>query len=267
MCARGLVFSLLLIGCAPPIARPYAPPSASELIASIRARASALKTLRAQSKIDHMGDGGERVKVKVAMLLERPGKLRFEAESPLGGAVATVVTDGQRFSLLDVRQNRFFTGPALACNVARFTRVALAPSEVVEAMMGGAPLYLPADEADLARVASVSWDGSAGGREVLEIKLSNGGREIVKLSAANRVWDVVFVELRDAAGKRLWKLESEDFADRGGGIRLPSKMDIVEHGSDLEIKLHGFEPNVTIPDGAFHLDPPARVPSEVGDCK
>ena len=56
------------------------------------------------------------------LLLARGGKLRIEADSPLGGALATLTSDGQQFSLLDVRDNRFLTGPAKACNVARLIR-------------------------------------------------------------------------------------------------------------------------------------------------
>src|SRR4051812_48137480 len=112
-----------LAGCPKPAVRPYPPPSGDELLAALRARAAHLKTLRVSAKVDHMANGGERVRVKVNMLLARGGKLRFEADSPLGGALATLTSDGTQFSLLDVRANRFMTGPAKACNVARLIRL------------------------------------------------------------------------------------------------------------------------------------------------
>src|SRR5262249_24609565 len=122
----------LLGGCAPPpVNRPYPPPSARELLDALRDRARQLRSLRADGKVDHMGEGGQRVKLSMAMLLERGGKLRLEANSPFGGALATLVSDGSEFALLDVRQNRFLIGPALPCNVARLIRIELPPDDVV----------------------------------------------------------------------------------------------------------------------------------------
>src|SRR5689334_13402427 len=154
---------LLCAGCPKPAVRPYAPPTAEQLLTALRERADKLHTLRATAKIDHFANGGERVRVKVTLLLERPGKLRIEADSPLGGALATLTADGQTFSLLDVRNNRFLTGPAKACNVARLIRLAIPPDDVVAVLMGQAPL--PAS----ARIKGSSWDPDDGGREVLTL--------------------------------------------------------------------------------------------------
>src|SRR5690348_3162143 len=89
-----IVGTLLLLGCPPPPAqRPYPPPTADELLASLRARADHLHSLRATTKVDHLA-GGQRVKVKVTMLLATPDKLRFEAESPLGGTLAYLTANG-----------------------------------------------------------------------------------------------------------------------------------------------------------------------------
>src|SRR5205807_1117700 len=115
---------LLVCGCPPAaVQRPYAPPKAEELLESLRARQQQVRSLRAVARVDHLGEGGQRVKVTVTMLLERGGKLRLEAESPMGGALATLVADGHDFALLDTRQNRFLVGPASPCNVARLIRI------------------------------------------------------------------------------------------------------------------------------------------------
>src|SRR4051812_20740217 len=95
--------ALLLCGCPKPAVRPYPPPTGEELMAALRARDEHLKTLRATAKVDHFANAGERVRIKVNILLVRGGKLRFEADSPLGGALATLTSDGSQFSLLDVR--------------------------------------------------------------------------------------------------------------------------------------------------------------------
>ena len=171
-----------------------------------------MKTLRATAKIDHMAHGGERVRVKVNMLLARGGKLRFEADSPLGGALATLTSDGQQFSLLDVRSNRFLTGPAKACNVARLIRLAIPPDDIVAVLMGGAPLERNAQ--------GVSWDPNHGGREVLTLATPDGGQETIELDAHDKRWDVMRAERRDAAGRVLWRVTNDGFKDHDG-VRLP----------------------------------------------
>jgi outer membrane lipoprotein-sorting protein len=251
---------LLFAGCPPAnVQRPYAPPTADELLSALRARADKLRSLHAEARADHMGEGGERVKVSVEMMLERGGKMRLAAENPLGGAVATLVSDGQQFALLDAQHNRFLAGPARACNVARLVRVALDPDDIVAALMGGAPLAGTA--------SSVGWDPTHGGREVVTLRTDDGGEEKLFLDARDRRWDVSAAERRDAAGKLVWRLEHEDFADRGG-LRLPGKTWVEDppHHADVRIRFRSSEPNVTPKPGIFHLDPPTGIAVEPANC-
>src|SRR4051812_5042845 len=116
---RRFACALLLLtigGCRlKPVERPYPPPRLEDVMAALRANEARISSLRADTKIEHL-EGGQRVKLTVGLLLARPDKLRFEAQAPLTGAVATLVTNGDRFALLDVRNNRFLMGPAKACN-------------------------------------------------------------------------------------------------------------------------------------------------------
>jgi outer membrane lipoprotein-sorting protein len=262
MISRGAVaVALLLAGCPKPAVRPYPPPTAEQLLESLRARAERLRTLRATAKIDHFANGGERVRVKVTMLLARGGKLRIEADSPLGGALATLTTDGQQFQLLDVRNNRFLTGPAKACNVARLIRLAIPPDDVVAVLMGGAPL--PPD----AKIKGAGWDPDNGGREVVTLALADGGEEIIKLDAQDKTWDVRRAERRDAQGRVLWRVTNDRFGDHGG-VRLPDVSDVQEppHGADAEIKFRAVEPNVDLSEALFRLPPPSGITPEPADC-
>jgi outer membrane lipoprotein-sorting protein len=255
-----VVAALLAAGCPKPAVRPYPPPSADELMAALRGRAEHLKTLRATAKVDHMANGGERVRLKVNLLAARGGKLRIEADSPLGGALATLVSDGRQFALLDVRSNRFLQGPAKACNVARLIRLSIAPDDVVAVLMGGAPLD--------GTVKSVGWDPNHGGREVLTLALPDGGEERLELDAKDKRWDLMRAERKDAAGKVLWRVTNDGWKDRDGGVRLPDVEDVEEppHGADAEIKLKSVEPNIELKDDLFRLTPPEGVPVEPADC-
>lgn len=251
--------ALLLAGCPKPAVRPYPPPSAEELMTALRARAAHLKTMRATAKVDHMANGGERVRIKMNLLVARGGKLRIEADSPLGGALATLTSDGTQFSLLDVRANRFMTGPAKACNVARLIRLSIAPDDVVAVLMGGAPLD--------GTIKSSSWDPNNGGREVLTLSLPDGGEETLQLDGRNKTWDLMRAERRDAAGKVLWRVTNDGWKDHGD-VRLPDVEDVEEppHGADAEIKLKTVEPNIDIADDLFRLPAPQGVTPEPADC-
>jgi outer membrane lipoprotein-sorting protein len=258
---RALLLAMLVTaGCPPPapVERPYAPPTGQELLTALRARADRIATLRAEARADEMGPGGERVKVTVNLLFARPGKMRIEAESPLGGTVATLVADGQRFALLDTRENRFLAGPARACNVARLIRVELPPEELVSTMMGGAPLD--------GEVAGVGWDKSHGGREVLDLRAPDGGSERLLLGNG-RNWDILEAERRDAGGTVRWRIRHEDFEDVGG-LRLPRRTTLEEppHKADVRIRYREVTPNVDVKPAQFQLEPPAGLKVETSFC-
>jgi outer membrane lipoprotein-sorting protein len=249
----------LLAGCPKPAVRPYPPPSGEELLTVLKARAEHLKTLRMTAKVDYMENGGQRAKVKANILVARGGKLRIEADSPLGGALATLTSDGVKFAMLDLRANRFLAGPAKACNVARLIRIAIPPDDIVAILMGGAPLS--------GTIKGVSWDPNNGGREVLTLAQPDGGDLVLKLDARDKRWDVMRAERHDPAGKLLWRVTNEDFKDHGD-VRLPDTEDVQEppHGADAEIKLRGVEPNIEIKDELFRLPPPENVQPEPADC-
>jgi outer membrane lipoprotein-sorting protein len=250
---------LALAGCPKPAVRPYPPPTAEELMAALKSRAEHLRTLRATAKVDHFAKGGQRVRIKMTLLVARGGKLRIEADNPFGGSLATLTSDGQTFALLDVRANRFFVGPANACNVARLIRLAIPPDDVVAVLMADAPLS--------GNVKSVGWDPDNGGREVLTLALPDGGEEVIKLDAREKRWDVVRAERHDAGGKVLWRVTNDNFRDHDG-FRLPDVSDVQEppHDADAEIKYRSVEPNAQIPDDLFRLPKPEGIPAENADC-
>jgi hypothetical protein len=258
---RALVAVLLLAGCPPPkpAERPYPAPSAKELVDALRARAKLLGSLRADTRVDHMGANGERAKVSMSFLVARGGKLRIEAEGPMG-PLATLVSDGAKFALLDVRNSQYLNGPADACNVARLIRVALPPEAVVDVLSGAAPLD--------GEPASVSWDASSGGREVLELRAPDGGREVLKLDGRERRWDVLSAERTDAGGRVLWRVTHEGFADRGQGARLPERtfLDEPPQKADARIRFLAREVNPALPDGIFTLAAPAGIAQRYVDC-
>lgn len=243
----------------PPVERAYPPPKPGELLEVLRDRARKLSSLRAETKVEHT-ENGERVKVSVDMLVQRGGKLRLEARAPIGGSTAAVlVSDGARFALLDVRNNRFFAGPASACNVARLSHIELQPEAVVDALLGSAPL-------DGEPQGDVRWDAKRG-REILTLRTPDGGSETLELDGRDRKWDLLAATRSDASGGIVWKLTHEEFSDQGG-VRLPrwTTVDEPPHKTGARIKFKEVEPNVQPDPAQFTLEPPAGVPAEPADC-
>jgi hypothetical protein len=258
-----VVALLWLAGCRvpPPAVRPYPPPTAEQLLSSVRARDARIFSLRAETKVEEKLPNGQHGKVKVSILAARVGKLRLEAEGPLGSPVATLTSDGNHFALLDTRQNRFLVGSANACNVARLIQIEIEPESVVEVLLGGAPLPMDVQS------SGVSWDPSKGGREVLELRSGDGAREVLRLDSKDRQWDVVEGERYDARGRLLWRLRHESF-EAVGGVRLPrlTTFEQPPRKATARIKFRELEPNVTPPEGVFEMEPPSGIAPELVIC-
>ncbi len=254
--------ALLLAGCPEKrVARPYPPPTAATLIEHLRQRAARIRSVRAEAKVDYLAEKGDRIKVGMTMLAEDPDHLRMEANSPFGGSVASLATDGKQFALLDVRNNRYLTGEASPCNIARLIRVELLPADVVAVLEGGAPL-LGGDEVKV----EVGWSGRGDGREVLTLR-SAGAVETVELDAKDRRWDVLAAELKRPDGAVEWRLAHEEFVEIGSE-RLPNRTTIEQpsRGADARIRFKEREINLSPPESAFRLEPPAGVPVEQVSC-
>jgi len=252
-----------LSGCVhklPPVARPYSPPSAAELLASLRARAAKIHAIDAVAKAEERAPKQPRIKVKVQLYAERPDRLRLEVEAPLGGGAATLVTNGAAFQLFDARQGRFFSGAAEPCNVARLIQVELPPRAIVDALLGSLPLEGEASDA--------GWDPNDGGREIFTLRTGDGATTRVWLDGRGKLWDPVRAEHRDPSGALLWKLTHEQFADHGG-VRLPALTTVEDPRRGATIKLRYREQNVdpTLSDAGFALEPPAGLPMEQVRCQ
>lgn len=148
-----VVTMLLLGGCAnrPPPAS--APPTADLALSRMHASVDCGGGVQAKAKIDHFGKGG-RVRGELLLFATLPSRLRMDAVSPFGVALASLAADGAKFSLADLREKRFFYGPAKACNLAKLTTVRVPPTALVGLLRGTAPV-LKHDQA----ATRMSWDG------------------------------------------------------------------------------------------------------------
>jgi outer membrane lipoprotein-sorting protein len=225
----------------------------------LRQRDASVRTLRARTKVDHLGSQG-RVKGTVYMLVERGGRLRFDAVSPFGSPLGTLVSDGREFAFHDVERNRFLTGEATPCNISRLLRIAMPGEQVAAILLGGAPL-LPATVA-----TAVSWDSSTGS-EVLVLTGADGSREELRFDGRDRVWDLHRAELRDRRGQLVFRLEHDE-PRQVSGARMPLRtaFEAPATMADVRLRFDSQAVNIDLADGLFRLEAPTGIAAERVSC-
>jgi hypothetical protein len=114
-------------------------PNADAALARLRATGECGRAVMATAKIDHFGNEG-RVRGELQMFAAAPAQLRMDVESSFGFVIATLTSDGTRFALRDLREKRFFTGPATTCNIQRLTQVPIPGFALVDLLRGQAPV-------------------------------------------------------------------------------------------------------------------------------
>lgn len=284
-----LTLVALAWGCArhPPVVRPYPPPSADRLMAAWRAHQQAFTAMNARARATSWL-GGDRVRATVLMLVDRAGRLRFEAEISLQGTVAVLATDGRRFGLLDLSHNELRRGPACPANVAALIRIPLAPAEVAAILLGDARIPDGTSAgAPSPGATRVDWDAHRG-TEVLSVPRLDGWLRIwfervapppgAGLGTADGVgdgrtvdasgWRILGATATSQDGKARWRVSYEDFSPVGPAagsphleapqiIRFAEGSASFDDGVEIKIKQRSF--NAPADDSAFVLQPTAGV--------
>jgi hypothetical protein len=170
-CSMIALFALSGCGTPPPQSQL---PNARAAVDRVHATQDCGLGIHATAKIDHFGKGG-RVRGDLLAFAVWPDRLRMDVVSPFGVTLATLTSDGNRFSLNDLREHRFLIGPATACNIARLTTVPMPGHVLVSILKGEAPVlkHTPND-------ATIGWDSA--GYYVVTIKGTNAGEERIRVA-------------------------------------------------------------------------------------
>ena len=252
-----LALVLLVAGCPRQgsIARPYPPPAPDALVAALHARQAAVPGMSARVRATSWLSG-ERVRATVNMLVQRQGRLRFEAEVSLQGTVASLATDGDTFALLDARKNELSRGPACPANVASLIRIPLAPADVAAVLLGDA--RPPEGNGP----ASVDWDAAAG-TDVLSLPDPAGGALQIAFRGTDGYRRLVGATRTAPGGAPLWRSAYEDFERTAAGEWIPKTIRFAEGTSSfdagVEIKFRDRTIAAPAPPEAFTLAPPPGV--------
>jgi hypothetical protein len=246
--------------------------------------------VQAGAKIDHVGQEG-RVRGDLLLYAARPARLRMDVVSPFGVALATLTSDGARFALADLRSKRFFVGPASACNIARFTTVAVPGHVFVDLLRGEAPVlkHQPA-------ATGIVW--STRGYWVLTIDGSREAREEIHLAPRPEDWSLPWNRQRmrildvrvEQQGLELYHAELSDHAaaptagprlDPDGlapplppsgpqcNAEIPRKIqvEVPSPSSDVRVLYRQVQWNPPLPPDVFEQPPPLGMTVEAVTCE
>ena len=287
MKSAGFVLAAALaLGCGSAPTHQFA--TADAALARMRAVYACSRGVGADAKLDYFGDEGRargNVLYKVS-LLER---MRFDVYSPFGVMLSTLASDGKQFSLYDLRQKEFLRGPALPCNVERFTRVPVPPFALVQLLRGEAPVLVHEPAA-----ASISWEsgflGLGSGAYKIHIASKHGAEQEIRLVPPREDFELPYdrqrlrvLEVRVLQhGSELYAAELRDHrpgrtapprVDEDGlgptlppsgpacAAELPSRVriSVPDSGHDLLIVNEEVFHNPPLGEGDFKQAPPAGV--------
>ncbi|MCA9603438.1 MAG: DUF4292 domain-containing protein [Polyangiales bacterium] len=227
-------------------------------------------TLRAEARVEQWGKKG-RVRGTVLMFLERPNKVRFDAMTQFGPA-AVLTSDGERFALLDMRENRYLEGPTCPLNIERLLGIPLSGEDVARLLVGdvpsgGTPRAVTCTGDGTYRVTADFADGQ---RAKYDFAVPDADLDAPPAKQRTRL---VRADVYDARGKLVWRATYDDYASvrigDGGAVVLPFRVR-VEHpsrGADTRIRFQKIDIGVKPPDGAFAQSPRPGLAVEEVVCE
>jgi len=229
----------------------------------LRERDRRVERLRAHGSADHYGERG-RIRGEVFVFVARPERVRVDTRA-FGTTVSQIVTDGTRFTMADLRNGRFYTGPAEACVAAQLLGIPLESAEVVAVLAGGPPLYTGD--------ARIRWHdgvylldvaGTAGRSEQLHLTITESERQTAQ-PGAQHPWPTRAV-LRDAQGERA-ELTFEDYTDVEG-VRFPRRVrvNMRRDNIDLQVRYRTVSLDPELPDDLYSTTAPEGLTEVPVDC-
>ena len=221
------------------------------LHAAVLDRYGQRRSVRGEARIDLFNEDGY-LPFSLMAAAQRPGRLHLEALSPFDAPVAILSCDGERFQLYSLKEMTFYHGPATQRNISRLLPLHLAPGDLVELLLGGAPL--------LPEPPRVGWDGEQG-HYLLRLRGPDGREQRLELDPGDLAVLSSRVETRE--GELVYQLHLSDHAMHGQ-LRLPGtvRFEMPSDEVDLTLRWREREMNVSIPAEAWSQQPPVGARME-----
>ena len=270
-----LVSALGLTGCPgrPCPTYPFRDPAgALEHYVAMRGPA---RVLRAEARVDRRDSEG-RIRGTVLMFVERPERVRFDAMTQFGPA-AVLTSDGERFALMDLRENRYFVGPTCPANIERLLGIRFGGEEVTRFLLGETPTIDAAErtmrcENGAYVITLVATDGT---RQELALQVRGSDLEAQPEDQQLRL---IRSEVFGPDGQTVWRVTFDNYqfvADPGDestpqrGVMMPYSLRFEDplRGTDTLVRFERIDLNVEVPEGAFQQEPRPGLSVEEVTCE
>jgi outer membrane lipoprotein-sorting protein len=198
---------LLFLGCSACATlprEPYPAPPPEDLLARLLARSQEIRGLKGLARV-RVSAPGKKFTTQEVVFARRPGFLRLETLSPLGTPVFYLVAADRDLFLYHPGENRFYRGSADARGLSEFLPAGLDPEEVAALLLGGFPLFAPAESAVRYEARDGRWfltlrGGSGFGDQVLGIDPRSGEVVSAEYSLRGLARRLSFADHRPASG-------------------------------------------------------------------
>lgn len=251
-----LTAAVLAISCGPVPPPKDAFTNAPDLLRELKARRSSIKSFRITGKVDHFG-AQQRVQGKVFLFAELPKSLRIELVSPFNSSLSVLTVGDGRFALHDLREGRFFSGPAEPCNIARLVHIPLPAEDVISILIGDTPL-IDGEE-------KTSWDDQG----FYRVEIRGTGRvQHLEIGPSEATLPLRRSRLEDGAGT-VFDIRYDRWFKVGDAV-MPHEIRVKmpREKSDMQLRYDedGVELNVALPDDAWAQTPPSGLEVEEVAC-
>jgi len=218
-------------------------------ISELSKKRALVKGLSGTVKVDHFSRQG-RIVFKQVVVAVRPALLHLETLSPFEHPVSVLVSDGKKFALYDMRKKIYYHGPASPRNISRILPIILRGREIVEILLGGAPIL----NYDSAELIADRGDGV-----YRFIALSKARKLKQTIEVDPRTLSIINMVLKDHLGVVYSLAFKKHRLVRG--VLFPHKIHFLmpREKVDMIIKYRSMALNPPVEAALFKLDPPRGI--------
>ncbi|HBQ17808.1 MAG: DUF4292 domain-containing protein [Sandaracinaceae bacterium] len=254
--------ALALVGCPgrPCPSQPFA--DAESALDAYRDMRRPARVIRAEARVDRRDPEG-RIRGTVLMFIARPDRVRFDAMTQFGPA-AVLTSDGDRFALMDLRENHFYEGPTCPANIERLLGLRFSSTEVTRLLLGETPRIEAEDRTIRCDGATyrVELTAADGRRQELDLELREGDEMVPPEAQRMRLKRS---EVFSADGQTEWRVtydeyrfieDPDDTQSPRRGVVLPFRVRFEDPRRDIDtlVRFSSIDLNVEIPAGAFRQE-------------
>ena len=255
-----VLISMAFFGCAKNIPEPEIPRDQARMQID-QIQGDMPDTMRINARVDYVDEINNKRVVGQDLILssQKPSDMRITL-SAFDKAIATLVSDGVTFSLIDVGQNVYVTGKSTPENIAQILPVYLSAADLYRVIHGGYPTDGLAENS--LENQSFPWDNVAGGYR-RSLNMYNGLTEHIFYAWPSG--DIFRITVNDGE-EMVYQYEASEFKDfkqDGAVYRYPAEImfHLPRQKTDVRLRVDKRDLNVEFSPAVFRLNPPngARV--------